>query len=128
MLRALISFLLGEDRFVTIEQLYEAVCSARLQVTGTGQERWSGREGYIRLMNDQVSLFYRETSWSDGKHVETIDMHAFAHRGGVWVTFVNDDVQVLTQNAIKKNPELIDADDKLHLWQILLTIRHCVHA
>ena len=124
MLRWLAGFILGEDRFVTIDQLYEAVSSASLEITEGGPEGWPGREEFIRLMNEKVSLFYLETLLADGKHVETIDIHAFAHRGGVWVTFVNNEVHTLTHNAIKKDPGTLDHSDRQRLWQILLKVRH----
>ena len=128
MLRALVRFLLGEDRFVTIEQLYEAVSSSPLNnLTEMGTDGYKGREEYLRLTNLQVRLFYRDTWWGDGRHVETIDMHAFAHRGGVWATFVNDEIYRLTQNTTNRNPESVSEDDKHHLWQILLKVRQSVN-
>lgn len=116
MLRALARFILGEDRFATVDQLYEAVSSEGLKLNGRKDE-------YAHFLNTQTSLLYRETNREDGKHVETVNVIAFTHRGGVWVTFVDDEIVALTHNAVRRNPRKIGDIERQRLWQILLLVR-----
>lgn len=120
MLKALVRLVLGEDRFASVEQLYEAVSSGRLEFGGK-------RDECIRLINAETRLLYRETNCEDGRRAETVDVIAIAHRGGVWVTFVNDEIVAFTHNAMRRDPQKIDGAEKQRLWQILLLVRAVPH-
>ena len=128
MLKALGRLVLGEDRFVTIEQMYESVTNEPLTArVAPSPKGWKGMEGYIRLASGEVSIFYRTTPGAREGHAETLDLFALDHRGGVVVTFVDDEIVALTHNAIRRDPRNIDDADRQRLWQILLLARQAAH-
>jgi hypothetical protein len=118
-----LSILSGENRFVTIEELYESVSSGNLTILDEPDGGWPGRESFIRMTNQDASVFYLETERGDGKKAETLDLHSTSRRGGAWVTFVDNDLVELTLNAVKHNVSNIHVDDDRRLRQILFKIQ-----
>ncbi len=128
MLKALSRLVLGEDHFVTIDQMYESVTNEPLTArVAPSPKGWRGMEGYTRLASGKVSIFYRNTPKAREGHAETLDLFALDYRGGVVVTFVDEEIVAMTHNAIRLDPRNIDDSDRQRLWQILLLARKAAH-
>lgn len=127
-LKRLLMAAIGENRFVTIEQLYEAAVAEQLSLLEAPEGGWPGREEHVRLASNTISLFYMATNRKDGKRVESLDLHTLAHKGGLWVTFVDNQIVALTQNTIKRNVTTLRPETEQRLWQILLKVRQAASA